>query len=129
MRGVLALAVLVSLMGCRDDAVSLPSGLDVELIETLIEPQQHSEETWVIVRMLAPSLAGQQVTAEGMAADTDAICANWGVAAARDLTTPPDQIVVQVMSEQVERGQSAPGITQIFAGYRFENDICIWENF
>lgn len=118
------------LAACRDDAgFALPSGLQVELLETLTEAQPYSEEVWVVVRVLAPDLAGQEISAEARAADTDTLCSQWGVPAATEAPEPPDQIVIQMMSEPVERGRAAPGITQVFAGYRFENGLCIWEDF
>jgi len=125
---VAVLASLLALAACQDDSLTLPSGLEVELAGTLIEPQS-SGETWLILRVLAPGLADQQVSAEARAADTDALCAEWGVPAALEADPTPDQITVQIMSEPVERGQPAPGVTQVFAGYRFENGTCIWEDF
>lgn len=125
----LLLGVLIALAGCQDDSLTLPSGLQVELLETLSEPQPGSDEVWLILRVLAPDLAGQQVSAEARAIDTDTLCAEWGVPAAQEADPTPDQITVQIMSEAVERGQPAPGVTQVFAGYSFENGICIWEDF
>ena len=122
------LAGCLALAGCQDETLTLPSGLEVELEGTLIEPQPGGE-TWLILRVLAPDLAAQQVSAEARAADTDALCAEWGVPAALEADPTPDQITVQIMSEPVERGQPAPGVTQVFAGYRFENGTCIWEDF
>jgi len=126
----IAAAAPVLLAACRDDnGLALPSGLQVELVEVLTEAQPYSGETWVVVRVLAPELAGQQISVEARAADTDLLCAEWGVPAATDAPEPPDQIVIQVMSEAVERGRPVPGVTQVFAGYRFENGSCIWEDF
>ena len=127
----LALAAPALLAACRDDdeGLVLPSGLQVSLVETLTEPQPYSEEVWVVLRVLAPDLAGQQISAEERAADTDALCAEWGVPVASEAPEPPDQIVIQMMSETVERGRAAPGVTQVFAGYRFQNGLCIWEDF
>ena len=125
-----ALAAPALLAACRDDeGFVLPSGLQVELIETLTEPQPFSEEVWVVLRVLAPGLAAQEISIETRAADTDALCAEWGVPAATEAPQPPDQIVIQMMSEVVERGRAAPGVAQAFAGYRFENGSCIWEDF
>ncbi len=126
---ILALSLLILTAACREETMELPTGLEVELLETLVEAQPHEDETWIIVRVLAPSLAGQQVTPEDMATETDAICARWGVPAATQAPELPAQIVVQIMSEPVERGLPARGITQVFAGYRFENGLCIWEDF
>lgn len=130
MTRALALSALALLAACRDDeGLVLPSGLQVELIETLTEPQPFSEEVWLVVRVLAPDLAAQEISIEARAADTDALCAEWGLPAAENAPQPPDQIVIQMMNEVVERGRPAPGVTQAFAGYRYENGSCIWEDF
>lgn len=119
---------LVALAGCRDETMELPSGLAVELAGTLSEVQPDGE-IWLILQVLAPALAGVRISAEDMAEDTGAICDTWGLAAAAEADQTPDQIVVQVMSERVERGQPAPGVTQVFAGYRLQDGSCIWEDF
>lgn len=128
MRALALTAVATALAGCRNEALDLPSGLSVELVGTVAE-QQPDGEHWLIVQVLAPALAGVRMTAPDMAEDTDAICNRWGLAQAAEADQTPDQIVVQVMSERVERGQPAPDVTQIFAGYRYQNGSCIWEDF
>tara|TARA_R110002074_G_scaffold21227_1_gene66180 strand:- start:54 stop:509 length:456 start_codon:yes stop_codon:yes gene_type:complete len=130
-RARLAVVAMPALLAaCRDDqGFALPSGLEVELIEILTEPQPFSQETWVIVRVLAPGLAEQEISVEARAADTDMLCAEWGQPAAMEAPEPPEQIVIQMMSETVERGRASPGVAQAFAGYRFQNGLCIWEDF
>ncbi|MGI3183459.1 DUF6497 family protein [Nioella aestuarii] len=128
MRALAVILTLVALAGCREEALELPSGLAVELAGTLVEPQPDGE-TWLILQVLAPSLAGERISADNMAEDTGVICDTWGLVAAAEADQTPDQIVIQVMSEWVERGQPAPGVTQVFAGYRLQNGSCIWEDF
>lgn len=128
MRVLAGLLALVALTGCRDEALDLPSGLTVELAGTVTEPQPDGE-TWLILQVLAPALAGVRITAPEMAEDTGVICDTWGLAAAAEADQTPDQIVVQVMSSHVDRGQPAPGVTQVFAGYRIQGGSCIWEDF
>ena len=65
---VAVLASLLALAGCRDEGLTLPSGLEAELQGTVIEPQSASGETWLILLVLAPDLAAQQVSAEARAA-------------------------------------------------------------
>lgn len=128
MRALAVILALTALAGCREEALELPSGLAVELAGTVMEPQPDGE-TWLILQILAPSLDGVRISAEEMAEDTGVICDIWGLAAAAEADQTPDQIVVQVMSERVERGQPAPGVTQVFAGYRVQDGSCIWEDF
>lgn len=127
----LTLLPLLSGDGLTEE-MQLPSGLVAERAEILLE-EQPGGEVWLILRVIAPGLGARAQsdaeTAAQTAADTDALCASWGVEAAGNAAVPPDQIVVQMMSAWVERGQPAPDITQVFAGYRFENGTCIWEDF
>lgn len=128
MRALAVILTVLAVTGCRDEALELPSGLSVTLSGTVSE-QQPDGEHWLILQVLAPSLAGQRVTAPEIAEDTGVICDTWGLAAAAEAAQTPNQIVVQVMSERVERGQPAPGVTQVFAGYRLQDGSCIWEDF
>lgn len=128
MRLALVVISALGLVACRDETMQLPSGLTAELAETLVEPQPDGQR-WLILRVVAPGLAERPVSAAESAADTAALCESWGVSAAEERAARPDQIVVQVMSALVERGSPAPEVTQIFAGYRLENDTCIWEDF
>jgi hypothetical protein len=128
MRALAVILALTALAGCREEALELPSGLLVELAGMVTE-QQPDGEQWLVLQVLAPSLAGRRIRAEEMAEDTGVICDEWGLAAAAEADQTPDQIVVQVMSERVERGQPAPGVTQVFAGYRLQDGSCIWEDF
>ncbi len=130
MRAVALILAVAMLAGCRDEGatMTLPGGLDVERAGTLME-EQPDGETWMILQVLAPGLAGQRITAADMAEDTLRLCTEWGLPAAREQVTSPDQIVVQIMSEMVERGTPAPDVTQVFAGYRLRDGACIWEDF
>ena len=91
--------------------------------------EQPGGEVWLILRVIAPGLGARAPSAAENAADTGALCESWGVEAAGAAAVTPDQIVVQMMSEWVGRGQPAPDITQVFAGYRFQEGTCIWEDF
>ncbi|WP_227284134.1 DUF6497 family protein [Boseongicola sp. H5] len=103
-----------------------PSGVTMELHETLYEEQPFSGELWTVLRVLAPGVADSSADPQE---DLDWLCAEWGVAAARNAPEPPAQVVVQVMDRIVPRGETAPDATQFFAGYVIENDTCIWEGF
>lgn len=128
MRALWLIIIVLALAGCRTQEMRLPSGLSAERAEILTETQPGGE-IWLILRVVAPRLAERPRSAVETAADTAALCETWGIEAAEAATDTPDQIVVQMMSELVERGQPAPDVTQVFAGYRFQNGRCIWEDF
>ena len=128
MRTAALILAVMGLAACRDETLQLPSGLVAERVETLVEDQPDGER-WLILRVLAPGLADRSVSAAESAADTAALCREWGLEAALESDAEPTQVVVQMMSTRVERGQPAPGVTQVFAGYRLEGGACIWEDF
>lgn len=128
MRAAVPLLAGLALAGCREETMQLPSGLAAEFAGSLVEAQPDGER-WLILQVLAPGLEDRRVSAAESAADTAALCGSWGVREAAQSAEMPDQIVVQMMSEPVERGEAAPEVTQIFAGYRLQNGTCIWEDF
>lgn len=128
MKRIVLLSVVLGLAGCRAEEMRLPSGLVAERAEVLME-EQPGGEVWLILRVIAPDLATRVPSVAQTAADTGALCAGWGVEAAEAASVTPDQIVVQMMSARVERGQPAPDVAQVFAGYRYQDGTCIWEDF
>jgi len=106
-----------------------PSGLTVMLDDVIFEENPWSGEILVVVRLIAPTLADDTAASVSLREDMDWACTTWGVPAAETLATPPDFVVVEMMAEPVERGQSSPGIAQVFEQYRLEGQICIWELF
>ncbi len=121
----------IALAGCREEPVvvpPLPSGLVVTEGVAFFAVQP-SGENWLIVHIVVPDLIDADLNAEEIATDTDAVCADWMQYTTDAPFGEPDQVVVHLASEQVERGQPAPGVRQFFAGYRYEDGSCIWEDF
>lgn len=110
------------------DEVVAPSGLRLTLDEVIFEENPWSGEMLVVVRLLAPLIADTSETSL-MREDMDWACDIWGVPAAETLATPPDFVVVEMMAAPMERGDSMPGIFQVFEQYRLEGPVCIWELF
>lgn len=122
------MALAVSGPVLAEGPVMAPSGFDVTLHQVLFEEHPWSGDTMIVVRLLAPAI-GSPVLAANLQADMEWACATWGIPAARDLASPADQIVVELMEAVVPRGEASPGIVRFFETYRPEGDLCIWELF
>lgn len=110
------------------EPVTTPSGLMVTPHEVLSEEHPFSGEMLIVVRLIAPGIASP-VLAANLQADMEWACTEWGIPAARAQVPPPAQIVVELMTAPVPRGQPAPEITQFFETYRLSDGLCIWELF
>jgi hypothetical protein len=109
--------------------VIAPSGQPLVLSEVLFEENPYSGEMQVVVRLLAPLIAGEGFARSELREDMDWACRTWGVPAAETLASAPDWVVVEFMAAPVERGRATPEIRQFFETYRLEGLVCIWELF
>ena len=106
-----------------------PSGQRVTLADVIPEEQPWSGEMQVVVRLVAPAIADDTLTNSQLRADMDWACHTWGVPAARELSAPPERVVVEMMAAPAPRGEATPGIRRIFESYRLEGPVCVWELF
>ena len=123
-----ALVIPLALVAAPVEAegVVAPSGMAVTLHEVLYEVQPYSEELWAVIRLLAPDLADAEADPQE---DLDWACTHFAPGAVDAAPEPPVQIVVQIMDRVVPRGQADAEAAQVFAGYVFDDDSCIWEGF
>lgn len=113
----------------EDGVVTAPSGQVVTLTDVLVEENPWSGEVQVVVRLVAPAIAGPDAVSTAIRADMDWACETWGLPAAAELTSPPDWIVVEMMEGPAQRGEPTPGLRRLFETYRPDGAICIWELF
>lgn len=109
--------------------VIAPSGQPVVVSDVLFEENPYSGEMQVVVRLLAPLIAGEGLARSELREDMDWACRTWGVPAAETLASAPDWVVVEFMAAPVARGRATPEIRQFFETYRLEGSVCIWELF
>jgi hypothetical protein len=109
--------------------VAAPSGLQVSLHEVIFEENPWSGETMVVVRLLAPAIAGPIENPIALRDDMIWACQTWGVPAAGTLGAPPDLVVVEMMAAPVTRGVIAPETRQFFEQFSLDGSTCIWELF
>lgn len=103
----------------------LPSGLAVEPFDRGYEVTPDGTFQ-VVLRYLAPALAGGAIPYEAVVADLDALCAAEGIAAAEAAGRVVDEIVIVLMDRPVPRGQPDPEATQYIAAYEAADGVCEW---
>lgn len=109
--------------------VEAPSGQPLVLRDLMVEETPWSGEMQIVVRLLAPLIAGEGLSNSELRTDMDWACRTWGVPAAQTRASTPDWIVIEMMEAPVERGLSTPGVRRYFETYRLEGPVCIWELF
>jgi hypothetical protein len=109
--------------------LAAPSGQSVQVQDLMIEENPHSGELQVVVRLLAPQIAGDGLSGAELRGDMDWACLTWGVPVAQAEAATPGWVVVEMMEAPVERGIATPEIRRYFESYRLEGPTCIWELF
>lgn len=109
--------------------IEAPSGQLLVLHDLLYEETPWSGDLQVVVRLLAPMIAGEALTNSELREDMDWACRTWGRPAAASLGTTPDWVVIEMMEAPVERGVTTPQVRRYFENYRLEGPLCIWELF
>lgn len=124
------LAIFVALGGVvRAEPVAMPSGLEAELREVLLDEQ--ADGMWTRFRFLAPQLQGgaSGVDFEAVGPDLEYLCNRLAIPYLKDSELEPVRIVISLADRMVEFGASDPEATQVFESYILKNDTCIWEPF
>jgi hypothetical protein len=104
----------------------LPSGLAVTAHDMQVE-RQPDGENWLVLRYLAPAIAGGAIGYADVTADLDQLCATEGLASAAAAGQEVAQIVIVLMDRAVPRGQPAPDATQYIGAYVLRDGECVWE--
>ncbi|MGV6811653.1 MAG: DUF6497 family protein [Brevirhabdus sp.] len=126
MRRALALCAALVAAPAVATEIIVPSGQLIVPFEVLAEA--HGTETWLILRYLAPEIA-DGMTYDVVEPDLDHLCATEGPRQAELYAAPVDQIIVTLLDQPLERGQSNPDVIQYFGAYRLIDGACIWEPF
>lgn len=102
---------------------ALPSGLAVTPHDMLLE-RQPGGEAWLVLRFLAPAIAGGAIGYADLAADLDELCATEGLAAVEAAGQQIAQVVIVLMDRPVPRGEPDPTATQYIGAYVIEDGKC-----
>ena len=124
-------AVLAAAGGCEKaapaaDAIPVPSGRDVRLIEVVTNAPGPAGAT-ARFRFLAPGLALSD--AEAVTDDLQALCDNYAISRVDGMVPEPQQIIISLAGAEVPFGQPTPDVVQFFESFRPDSGTCIWEPF
>ncbi|MBM7069567.1 DUF6497 family protein [Actibacterium sp. 188UL27-1] len=110
-------------------AGDLPSGQETTLIDSLLEEQSGTGETWLVLRYLAPRIArgAGDLTYEDVALDLDRLCETDGLEALRLTSADVAQIVIILMDREVPRGTPDPDAAMFISAYEPSENGCIWQ--
>lgn len=121
--GMGAAALLAGAVALADQAIAVPSGQPVRLLETLLDPRG-AEGLTARFRFLAPSLPTMDL--DGVYADMDALCEDYALPRAITRSGPvPVQIVVSLSDRPVPFGIDDPDALQLFESYDIGDGTCV----
>jgi hypothetical protein len=127
-RIVVGVAGLWTVLSAPVAAIGLPSGVEADVHEVLIE--EIGTESWLRFRMIAPQIGRQRDDAPDFALleqDFPHICETLVLPYLVEYELNPDRVVISVSDRAVRFGTSNPAATQYFEMFRIENGLCIWE--
>lgn len=111
--------------GAAAQAVSVPSGLAVERIETIWDDELRLAR----FRFLAPAIAARGFDLAALRPDFDALCRTVALPETRAARPGWDEVVLSMSSLPVPFGETDPEAVQAFEGYRLVGQDCIWTLF
>mgnify|MGYP001203941194 CR=1 FL=1 len=123
-----AAGLWVALAACAAAAqpLALPSGLQVEPIEVILDAEMHLAR----FRFLAPAIAARGFDMESLGPDFDWLCAQVAAPGLRAERPDWDEVVISLSSAVIPFGTADPEVAQAFEGYRIDSDGgCIWLQF
>jgi len=88
-----------------------------------------TQETWLVLRFLAPGIARAKgkIKVVDAAPDMDALCKDVGLPLVRLTGGGVDQVLVVLMDQPVPRGTRRPDVTKFMSAYRVVKGTCEWE--
>ena len=125
----IALLSLAGVAMAETFGLAVPSGQPVDRLDQLVEHQQNPQETWLVLRYLAPQIAraGGTVDYDVALTDMDSLCVSDGLAARSRAAEPIDQIVIILLDRPLARGETDPDSTKFIAAYEPTNGGCDWQ--
>lgn len=121
-----ALAVLAACQEDAPEAIAVPSGRDIRLID-IVTNTPGNEGAAARFRFLAPGLTEDDLaTSED---DMQALCDTFALPRIDGMVPEPQQIIISLSARDVPFGEPAPDVVQFFEIYRIEAGSCQWEPF
>jgi hypothetical protein len=109
----------------KGDAIQVPSGRDLSLIEVITNAPGNAGAA-ARFRFLAPGLQAGDPAAPD---DMQALCDSYALPRIDGMVPAPQEIIISFSAAPVPFGEAAPDVLQFFESYRVENGQCLWEPF
>lgn len=109
-------------------SMTVPSGQVIRAHQILWEDHEDIGERWVVLRFTAPQIARElgKLGFADIEPDLQALCETVGLPVV-GATGGADQVLVQLMSRPVARGETAPDVTQFGNAFSINDGACVWE--
>ena len=130
LRRLALLGLILPLPLMAEDALTLPSGQKVTLIEALTNIPGN-DGLAIRYRFLAPEIARDTGTidADTAGADMDWLCNTYALPRLPLNGPQPAEIIISMSDMNVPFGEDHPEATQFFNSYKIEDGECQWEMF
>ncbi len=104
----------------------LPSGLTAAAHDVLVETQP-TGEAWLVLRYVAPAIAGGAVDYGAVVPDLDHLCATDGLSQVSEAEAEIAQVMIVLMDRPVDRGAPDVQATQYIGAYVPSGEGCLWQ--
>ena len=122
---LLSLGVLAAGSAIAQQVATLPSGLEVQLIEVRLDDELELGR----FRLLAPALGEPGVDLDALRPDFDQICAELALPFMAARQPAWRDVVISLSASVIPFGETDPGVVQAFESYSLEGEDCIWQDF
>jgi len=124
------LGILLPLPLWAAEAISVPSGQYVTLLETLADAPGNDGPA-LRLRFLAPAIARDAGTVDADTAgrDMDYLCNTVALPQIPPDGPRPVEIIISLSDRDVPLGEDDPDATQFFNSYRIAEGACQWDMF
>ncbi len=107
-------------------AAQTPPALEIAPHDAAFEVQPDGE-TWLVLRYLAPAIAGRALSYDAVLPTLDHLCESEGLPAIADSETAVARVLIVLMDRPVVRGTPDPDATQYIGDYAVGEGRCQWE--
>lgn len=127
LRWLALLGLILPMPAWAEDAINLPSGEKVTLIDTLANIPGN-DGLAMRYRFLAPQIArdGGTVDADTAAKDMDWLCNTYAMPRLPNTGPKPVEIIISMSDRDVPFGEDHPEATQFFNSYNIDDGTCQW---
>lgn len=124
-------AVLAAAGSCEEaapsgDAVTVPSGREVRLIE-VISNAPGPEGATARFRFVVPGLTEADIATS--ADDMQALCDTYALPRIDGVVPAPQQIIISFASAELPFGEAAPDVVQFFEAFSLDTGACVLAQF